>query len=201
MPEQSQTRHIFFDMDGVLAKHVEEDYGDSQNYLQPHYYQHREPDERACKLFTALAYDANPDNLQLHILTKLNPDCAISLDWYYDKQKWLTQQLAPFQLPMSNLIPKGCVSFHITLDSKVNKARGILGRNLNGHDILIDDFGDNLKEWAAAGGTAIKYANPNSQGRTWNGPRIPTTMPATDIQQFLYAYLDIQPWKEIHDFN
>ena len=71
----------------------------------------------------------------------------------------------------------------------------IKGASLSRRDILIDDFNNNLFNWEASGGTAVKYLNGFNNPGSWHG----YTLSGTDVeilQSILYPkgknFCDIQ---------
>ena len=44
-------------------------------------------------------------------------------------------------------------------ETKASYIQKYIGRNLTDHDLLIDDYGNNLSAWELAGGKAVKFKN------------------------------------------
>lgn len=56
---------------------------------------------------------------------------------------------------------------------------------LSGHDILIDDYNENLELWREYGGTAVKYLNGINNPYSWSGHRLVNTLSADEIVKYL----------------
>lgn len=57
------------------------------------------------------------------------------------------------------------------------------------YHILIDDFNPNLRNWEAAGGTAVKYINGLNSPESFNGLCLFKTWP---VEQCMNALLALQ---------
>lgn len=155
--------HTFWDLDGVIFQYERSAYvGANPPYAMPGYFRNRALDKRA---YSILELMRDNDNIEgIHILsrgaTRLNPKQRKGV--INDKKINVANDI-----PWIN--PRDVI---ITERSKVDEAVRFLGRPLCATDILIDDFNENLKTWAAAGGSAIKYLNGLNSMDSYLGPKI-----------------------------
>lgn len=126
-------RTIYFDMDGVLAKW--DPTASQEMVAAPGYFLTREPEENAISLVKKLV-DTGCD---VRILS------SVYTDDHSEKEKtaWL-EKYGLKDLPRT-FVPYGEDKFQYIGELK--------------NQILIDDFGKNLKAWRGAGLTAIKFYN------------------------------------------
>lgn len=148
---------IFFDMDGVIAVHNDDDYfGEHPKYKTKGYFKNRPVDE-AVKTLVEFIDDAfTSDFTYLSSITE-------GLDFEQvskDKYSWLEK----FGL-ICDGNPK---PVFVNGSDKVSAAEDFLGRKLEKTDVLIDDYNPNLKSWSDAGGTAIKYLNGANSSESWD---------------------------------
>ena len=163
---------IWFDMDGVLAKHCSDDYdAPDYNYLKDGYYRNLEIDVRAEKLFN----EALEQFDDVYILTSLNQNMLLSFKWEKDKREWVKEHFPDFPMP----------HLHITMSRKADVAKAVLGRELTAFDILVDDWNDNLHYWTEHGGTAVKYLNASNSKDSWPYWHIPRRMSVKNAITFL----------------
>lgn len=169
--------NLFFDMDGVLCRYITEDYmanplTGAMRFQDPsiHYFKNLEADENAVLLFKAyysMLQQMSQCPKHLFICTTIvqaNPqDQEVYIE---DKGQWLMDHILE---PKPPAIMRDYAAFTFDYDrdflfarcptTKPDVAERRLNRKLLPTDILIDDFNDNLEQWKAAGGTAVKYLN------------------------------------------
>lgn len=183
----SKIRQSFwFDMDGVLVQHFAQDYIPTKEgnrlpkYLTPHYFENLPEVELMTKTLKELSSycDAyTPETTHVSILSKVSMDADLYIHQVDSKVKWIASN--------KNLNTLNNLNVAFTGTSKTKKAKAILGRELTAHDVLIDDWNENLLEWEAAGGTAIKFGKGNRE--SWGGYSIQMLSEATEIIDFLIA--------------
>ena len=179
-------RSFWFDMDGVLVQHFAQDYIPTKEgnrlpkYLTPHYFENLPEVELMTEVVNKLhlhccSYPSNA--FHLSILSKVSMDADLYMHQVDSKVKWIANNEKLNNLHNLNAAFTGT--------SKAKKAKTILGRELTAHDVLIDDWNENLLEWEAAGGTAIKFGKGNRE--SWSGYSIQMLSEATEIVDFLVA--------------
>lgn len=179
-------RSFWFDMDGVLVQHFAQDYIPTKEgnrlpkYLTPHYFENLPEVELMTEAVKELSFYCGtytPETTHLSILSKVSMDADLYMHQVDFKVKWIANN--------EKLNSLNNLNAAFTGTSKVKKAKAILGRELTAHDILVDDWNENLLEWEAAGGTAIKFGKGNR--KSWSGYSIQMLSEATEIVDFLLA--------------
>ncbi|HEM6346507.1 TPA: hypothetical protein U2D23_001607 [Streptococcus suis] len=170
--EMFYKKSIWFDMDGVLVRYCADDYAGLQpRYLEAGYFKNLPADRLMTETCRRLN-DEKARDMYVGILSKVNKDSGKYLQQQADKTYWLASQFT--SMPST-----------FTGTSKARKAMAVLGRQLTEHDILIDDFNQNLIEWTAAGGCAVKYGK--GQRDSWPGYSIQDLQDAQEIISFLHS--------------
>jgi hydroxymethylpyrimidine pyrophosphatase-like HAD family hydrolase len=146
--------NIFFDMDGTLVNTYKGFKGDVSVFEKRRFFQDLEPKtyrrkkDNLIKFFTdlyELAEFANlEDEITLHTLTAVPTEHGI-----IEKILWTGEHAkGVFTADTIHIVPIGT--------NKAEYVKGLLGGMLLPTDILLDDYGKNLKEWHEAGGTSVK---------------------------------------------
>lgn len=157
---------LYFDMDGVLFEYdakgyvVNEDGDVPYNTIGLHYFRNRELDPVACEIFDRMLELYGDD---VAIITTVSSNCYIRKEQVIDKIESIYDRFPTFDI--------GANFIAVSTDKRdfIQKIRGM---SLNRRDILIDDWNPNLRKWAMAGGTAIKYCNGINSYSSWNGEKI-----------------------------
>ena len=154
---------ICFDIDGVLAKYVKEDYKDEngvENYkfLRPHYFLERDEDPFGIALIN-MCIDYFPSDT--FIVTGVTPDLKYRNKIVIDKINWVD-----IKIPKLDIGTK----FMATSSPKTEFIENIRGCSLTKRDILFDDYNKNLYAWLSRGGSAIKFRNEHNSD--WSGKQV-----------------------------
>lgn len=176
---------FYFDMDGVLAvfQRAARDKPLPFMKLGGHYFMHRMPDRKALKIFETL-YGPQTPNAEVHILTRILDESEdispeLQMEWWTDKRAWV----------LSNTTGVDTSTCFLTS----GKDKGLLLKDVPDHQrkyhILIDDFNPNLRNWQAAGGTAVKYINDINSPESFDGMCLPKDWTA---EQCINALLALQ---------
>lgn len=158
-PDRSGAR--FFDMDGVLAIYERDAYRIESSPGKKlyedermHYFRTCRPDPVALELFER----SYRDGYRTYALTSVRPD----LPWARLDKIWWLARYAPWFDPSTRLIvasgDKAQVAMALMRATKLTRAH-----------VLLDDFNQNLCDWANAGGKAIKYLNGVNTPGTFPG--------------------------------
>lgn len=183
--------NFYFDMDGVLAKFIAYKDVKTPPFMREgsHYFLHREPDTRALELFQRLYHMGNPVS-QTKILTRVlksddgdDSESTISetlrQEWWTDKRAWLLSNTTGIDTSKCFMM-SGKDKGEVLRDIPMHTRR---------YHILIDDFNPNLRNWEAAGGTAVKYINGLNSPESFNGLCLFKTWP---VEQCMNALLALQ---------
>ena len=141
---------IFLDLDGTMARFYEKP-GCLENCNKPGFFKNLLPYENMVKAVDMLR---SRGDIHVYGLSAVETDAGAE-----EKEGWLATHL-------SAGTPMGCF-FTKPHESKAEYIRNFYGE-LTRDDFLLDDYSLRLKEWYAAGGTAIKVLNEHN-GRGWNG--------------------------------
>ena len=176
--------NYFFDMDGVLAKYIMQDYlGDNPLYMKKnyHYFKKLEPDSKMINVLKSINSYCNKEQKgKVFIITSVTNIGDMFLEHTMDKISWLNQY-APFIDTKTQFIAA------ISAKQEIAKSICRPSQNLSYNDILIDDFNHNLNNWQNAGGQAVKYLNginsPNTENSeiTFSGLNLTENMSSRDI--------------------
>lgn len=169
--------NLYFDMDGVLAKYELEAYQKPKDNpkkkpafidTQKHYYLHVEPDPYMVKLTQTLVTKLRlQTKLKVNVIatTRLHPRHQLAIYQANDKKTWLKK----YYPHIDTFTP--CLSFNQldtdTSDTKANTIVKYYNHDLTPHDILIDDFNEELTHWQTLGGTSVKYLNNINNQNSW----------------------------------
>lgn len=158
---------FYFDMDGVLAEFMRWDHCPKPPFMieGSHYFLHRMPDERALTLFQTLYHDGTP-NATAKILTRVldnsdgdNISYELRREWWTDKRAWL----------LSNTTGVDTSKCFLMAGKDKGELLRDIPKNQRKYHVLIDDFNPNLRNWQAAGGTAVKYINQLNNPESFDG--------------------------------
>lgn len=178
--------HIYFDMDGVLAKYDRNAYKEDPvtherlfEMKNKHYFRYVPADDKMTNVLFHLSDKMHNIKsgleIQTHVISTLSKKSSAFIEQYDDKLAWLHENVKNFPT----------TEFYPALGEKRDIAVLIRGKKLNPTDILIDDYNVNLKSWRRAGGTAIKYLNGVNSAESWNGPYIDQAMSSSEIIRML----------------
>ena len=181
--------HIYFDMDGVLAKYDRNAYKEDPETHErlfetknKHYFRYVPADDKMTNVLFHLTdrtyaiklLRAGMD-IETHVISTLSKKSSAFIEQYDDKVAWLKDNIKNFPTE----------EFYPALGEKRDIAILIRGKKLNTTDILIDDYNVNLTSWRDAGGTAIKYLNGVNSAESWDGPYIDQEMTSSEIIRML----------------
>lgn len=179
--------NYYIDQDGVLAVYVREHYqGYNPIWDKPgtHYFRHREPHETMVDVLNTL-YDRkkNPKNSKLNIdrLFILSSVCthgSLFNEHLADKKRWIVDYCPAMKDDIDKI-------FKPSFINKVTMATTLKGSSLDLHDVLIDDYQQNLDLWTKAGGLAIKYINGINSHESHSGLYITSNMTHSEIITYL----------------
>lgn len=149
---------MLFDMDGVLAVYNKGDYLKEPmlHEIEGYHYFLTRPENH---LGLACYNMAKASGYTVGVLSRIS-EGEIGEQQTSDKLKWLKKRGIT-----ENII--------ITAGSKVDAACDYFGiEHLTQDFILVDDFNENLTEWANAGGCAVKFLNGKNDPASYAGPTI-----------------------------
>ncbi len=158
-------RNFYIDMDGVLVKYDREAYkGDNPRWLRKneHYFRDLPPDRKVLEFVDKLYERCRYNEDELYILTTLPMNSAMFNEHFHDKMVFLGKW-TPY-IDINHIL--------ITVTSKRDAIEYIQDHELTEKDILIDDYNKNLKDWASAGGTAVKYCNGINSPNSFDGLKL-----------------------------
>lgn len=204
--------HIYFDMDGVLAKYERSAYlpldqaaidklpkkievkGEDEIRLFEipgrHYFRYVKPDNRIINVLSHLIednkYGMYKQNVTVHIISTLSKKGSLFVEQYNDKVAWIKEHIP--NMPTSEFYP--------ALGEKRDIAILLRNHKLDPSDILIDDYDVNLNSWRNAGGMAIKYLNGTNSLTHWKGPYFDQSMTSSDMIDMLRTIAN-----SYHSFN
>lgn len=178
--------HIYFDMDGVLAKYDRNAYMEDPETHErlfetknKHYFRYVPADDKMTNVLFHLTDEIHHQksgiDIKTHVISTLSKKSSAFIEQYDDKVAWLRDNIKNFPTE----------EFYPALGEKRDIAVLIRGKKLNTTDILIDDYNVNLKSWRDAGGTAIKYLNGVNSAESWDGPYIDQAMSSSEIIRML----------------
>lgn len=178
--------HIYFDMDGVLAKYDRNAYKEDPvtherlfETKNKHYFRYVPADDKMTNVLFHLTNKMHNQKSEIeiktHVISTLSKKSSAFIEQYDDKVAWLGENIKNFPTK----------EFYPALGEKRDIAVLIRGKKLNTTDILIDDYNVNLKSWRDAGGTAIKYLNGVNSAESWDGPHIDQAMSSSEIIRVL----------------
>lgn len=157
---------IYFDMDGVLflyerEAYIHDDKGLARyNTLGGHYFSTVQVDTYAAQLFKRCLSLLGGD---VGVLTSVSKDPELRIEQVIDKI------MSVYKLEKSFDIGSKFIAVSSDKRDYITKIRET---TLTSRDVLIDDWNANLYQWAAAGGTAIKYINGINSIGSWVGKYI-----------------------------
>lgn len=160
--------NIYMDMDGTLNLPDPTYFNFSANYRPvetpgTHYFRNLPVNKTAADFFQKLITDKSLQSFYNHfILSHIragNPE--IANEHLYDKTCWLRERFSG--LDAAHII------WCLEQMPKPKCVEITQNRKLTERDILIDDYGKNLIEWEAAGGTAVKFLNGWNEIGSWKG--------------------------------
>lgn len=163
---------LYTDADGVFAVYEREAYivppeGGIPLFLQNgiHYFSTLQPDMRIINAYERLQKQYGID---IHIVTNvMDTDPLLKQEHTLDKIQWV-QTYMPFINTDTNM--------SVITIPKYEAVQQIQKRPLNGLDILISDFNNDLIPWTLAGGYGIKYINGLNDPDSFTGANIPEDM-------------------------
>lgn len=170
---------VFFDQDGVLTIYKQEDFnGEHPKHHIPGYFETCKPNRKSVNLFKKL-YKCKINNSKkidienIYVLTTVDTLSKLNKFQIKDKITWCNKYI----FKNANNNKARCYLKAVVGQTKSERAKKLLKRELNKSDILIDDYNKNLKDWQEAGGTAVKFLNGLNDLNSWNGPYIDNNMP------------------------
>lgn len=155
----------YLDMDGFLVKYDRDAYiGENPIYLRKneHYFLNLDPDRKALEFVDKLHAQSRYTGDELFILTSIAMNGAIFNEHFHDKISWIHKWL-PY-IDINHIL--------ISVTTKRDAVEYIHNHTLTPHDVLIDDYNKNLKDWQKAGGTAIKYSNGINNPDSFSGGKL-----------------------------
>ncbi len=174
-------KKFFFDMDGVLAEY--KNGCDESDLAQKGYFRNLAPEENMVKALSMLLEDSERLGIRLCVLTKVYPSlfpCSLR-----EKEEWRREYLP-------DLFDSEFIMVNGEECEKSEAISALLGAGLNEDYFLIDDYNQNLAEWAEAGGTPVKYVNAiNDTHRSFVGHRLSYQMTPQEIYDAILAMAGI----------
>jgi len=174
-------KKFFFDMDGVLAEYKKG--CDESDLAKKGYFRNLAPESNMVKALKMLLDNSEQLGIRLCVLTKVYPSqfpCSLR-----EKEEWRREFLP-------DLFDSEFIMVNGEAFEKSEAVTALLGAGLNEDYFLIDDYNQNLAEWAAAGGTPVKYVNAiNDTHRSFVGHRLSYRMSAEEIYNAILAMAGI----------
>lgn len=151
---------IYFDLDGVLARYVDED-SRSRPFMTPssEYFRRLPPNPLPVALARILS---ERRDLDVRVLTRVLPVRELVDEWTRDKTAW-TRERCPFVETPARVVMG---------DDKNVVLRELLERDPDANPrahVLVDDDPRMLQRWVAAGGSGVQYVQPNHRVNPWSG--------------------------------
>lgn len=174
-------KKFFIDMDGVLAEYRKG--CDESDLAKKGYFRSLAPEKNMVKALAMLLEDSERLGIRLCVLTKVYPSlfpCSLR-----EKEEWRREYLP-------NLFDSEFIMVNGEECEKSEAIAALLGAGLNEDYFLIDDYNRNLEEWAAAGGTPVKFVNAiNDTHRSFVGHRLSYQMTPQEIYDAILAMAGI----------
>lgn len=150
-------KRVYFDMDGTLTEW--RTVGSEEELYRKGYFLSLRPQEGVIESARRLQESGS----EIYILSCVLSDSPYALK---EKKAWLLRYL-PF-VPRSHWI---FVPYGQKKSQAVCRAMDL--KNLSENEVLVDDYSENLREWAGEHGTGIKMMNGcNGTKGTWKGLRV-----------------------------
>lgn len=150
-------KSLFVDIDGTLAEWKSA--STYEDLLTEGYFRNLRPHEEVVEAINLL----NESGLNVYILSAYLSDSQYAVS---DKKDWIRQYLPGVSEGHILLCPTGSTKSEVAAEA--------LGVGKISEDaVLLDDYSENLHEWACAGGFAIKLLNGiNARKGTWKGATV-----------------------------
>lgn len=150
-------KKVFFDMDGTLAEWKE--VRSEKELYRKGYFLSLRPNRNVIES----ARNLQNSGADVYILSCVLTDSRYALK---EKKEWL-QKYLPF-------IPRAHWIFVPYGEKKTDVVRRIMElKELTENEVLVDDYSENLKDWAGEHGLGIKLMNGiNGTKGTWQGLRV-----------------------------
>lgn len=186
--------NYYFDMDGVLIIYDPEAYkGENPKYRQLgiHYFRNLPVDEKMIEVCNILYKDSKRHwkyrHDKIYIVTSVQREGDLFLEHAQDKYFSVKSHLPWFKRKYFIVLPATGSKRDIVASIKRTHA-GVTfaGRDLEAHDVLLDDYNPNLNGWDEGGGMALKYLNGFNSPDSFKGMLITQNMSAQDIVDLLH---------------
>lgn len=154
------TATLYFDLDGVLARYVDED-SHSRPFMTPgSAYFRRLPPNPLPVALARLLHERR--DLNVRVLTRVLDVPGLVDEWTRDKAAWAQEHCPFIERPTRVVVgdDKNAVLLELRERNPSVNARA---------HVLIDDDPRMLQKWVAAGGSGVQYVQPNHRVNLWSG--------------------------------
>lgn len=179
---------LFVDMDGVVAN-----WRASSSYeelFERDYFFNLAPESTLIYVLKRIYDEKDGKDIQMFILSKYPEESRFARN---DKERWLDKYM-PW-LPVDR---------RIFVPDEQSKSKTVISRwnsPLTTDFVLLDDYSENLREWEAAGGKGIKFANGiNGTKGTWTSDTVSAATSLIKLPVFLHVTVSAPKPRTVSDY-
>lgn len=171
--ERIRSVRLFVDMDGTLV--TWRPTTTFEQLLEPGYFRNMPPYTSVVEAVRMLVQNG----IKPYTLSSYMEESKYALD---EKNGWLDEFLP--EIPQENRLFCPCTM------SKSAFVQSVFGSMLNADYFLLDDYSENLHDWADTGGTGIKLMNGlNGSKGSWTGAKVYRKQYAESISRDILRYI------------